>query len=472
MQILIWFLFAVAIGSYIASPLADPDLWWHVVVGRWILAHGAVPSVDYWNMFGVGRPWRAYSWSNEVIYALVDGWRGTRGLLEVQIVLAVTMALSFVWSFGKISKDYFWGGLLGGLATCAVFSHFSLRPQVVTWILLALLLVLLNNRHLLDSGKGKAVLVGLFSLWANSHVTAPLGLLVVFIWCLGGGFRQAISFSLLGFFGTLLTPYTGKEWLSLLEQSSHPATYGFIAEFQPANVLQYATGFLVILTAVFAVFAYRRPLALHPAKYVGVGVFFVLALAVVKFLPFAVIIVCALLAEMWASEGWFAFGKLAVAIRGLNDAWRWLPATGLAFFLTALGIVNIFNVLQSTPNSLSLPVHAVEYVKANGLPGPYLVGFGDAGYMMYQLAKSDGTIDTLMPIDGRTNVTPPEVMSKYREAANGRETWREYIELVKPKTIIWRRESPLVNILRLLPEWKEAFKDGVINDGYIVFTAG
>jgi hypothetical protein len=379
------------------------------------------------------------------------------------------MALSFLWSFGKIAKDYFWGGLLGMFATCAVFSHFSLRPQVVTWILMALLLALLNSRGGLKTARGKAYLIIIFSIWANSHVTAPLGLAVVFIWSLAGGIRTAAVYVMIGFVGTLITPYLGKEWLSLLEQSSHPATYGFIAEFQPANILQYATGILVVLTSIFAVFAYRRPAALRPAKYVGMGVFLVMALAVVKFLPFAVVIICGLLAEMWAREGWFAFGKLAVAIRGLNDAWNWLPRAGLVFFLGALAIVNIFNVWHSEPNSLSLPVHAVGYVKDNSLAGPYLVGFGDAGYLMYRLAKPDGTLDSLVPIDGRTNVTPPDVMNKYRESANGKEGWSSYIDLVKPQTIIWRRESPLVNILALRPEWREVFRDGGPNDGYVVY---
>lgn len=469
MQVIIWFLVAIVVGSYVATPLADPDLWWHVVVGRWILAHGAVPQVDYWNMFGVGKPWRAYSWSNEVVYALFDNWRGFKGLLEAQIVLAVLMALSFMWSFGRIAKDYFWGGVLGILATLAVFSHFSLRPQVVTWILLALLLAVLNDRNLHKAAVGKAAIVSIFCLWANSHVTAPLGLLVLFIWALVEGWRYAFGLLLFGFLGTLITPYFGKEWLSLIEQSTHPAAYSFIAEFQPASILQYATGFLIIIAAVFSIFAYRRPAALHPAKYVAVGVFLIMALAVVKFLPFAVIIFCALLAEMWAREGWFAFGKLAIAIRGLNDAWRWLPAPGLAFFLISLGSVNVFNVWHSEPNNLSLPVRAVGFVREKNLPGPFLIGFGDAGYLMYQLAKSDGTTETLVPIDGRTNVTPPEVMNKYREAANGREGWREYFELVKPKTVIWRRESPLINILRLTSEWSEVYKDGILNDGYVVF---
>ena len=73
MRIVLWLSALIAVGLYIAGPLVDPDLWWHITAGRWMIAHGEVPTVDYWNMFGVGKPWRAYSWSVEVIFAAVEG---------------------------------------------------------------------------------------------------------------------------------------------------------------------------------------------------------------------------------------------------------------------------------------------------------------------------------------------------------------------------------------------------------------
>ncbi len=465
----IWILVAFVVGSYIATPLADPDLWWHVVVGKWILAHHELPTVDHWNMFAVGRPWRAYSWSNEIIYALFDNWRGVQGLLAAQIGLAILLSMALMWSFGRIARDYFWGGLLGIVSTAAMFSHFSLRPQVVTWILLALLLTLLNSQTLLTKLYGKALVLLIFAIWANSHVTAPLGLMVLFTWALSFGLRQAVQLAMIGLLGTFVTPYHGTEWLSLFEQTSHPISYGFIAEFQPATILQYATGFLVILISVLSIFVFRRPQAQHPARYLCCGAFLILAFAIVKFLPFAVIIVCALLAEMWAKEGWFAFGKLAVAIRGLNNAWFWLPAPGLSFLLFALGVVNVFNLWHSAPNALTLPVHAADFILENSLPAPLMVGFGDGGYMIYRFSNHDGDPSQLVSIDGRTNVTPAEIMEMYHEAANGREGWQRYLKSVKPNTILWRRESPLVNILAERPEWEEVYKDGLVNDGYVVF---
>lgn len=47
--------------SSLFSPIEDPDLFWHIVIGRWILDHGAVPQVEHWNYFGLGQTFRAYS---------------------------------------------------------------------------------------------------------------------------------------------------------------------------------------------------------------------------------------------------------------------------------------------------------------------------------------------------------------------------------------------------------------------------
>ena len=59
------------------SLLADPDSHWHVTVGNWILAHGAVPTVDIYSFTFAGQPWIAKEWLSQVLLALAydaGGW--------------------------------------------------------------------------------------------------------------------------------------------------------------------------------------------------------------------------------------------------------------------------------------------------------------------------------------------------------------------------------------------------------------
>ena len=35
--------------------ISDPDIWWHLRTGDWILAHHTVPSTDPFSSYGMGK---------------------------------------------------------------------------------------------------------------------------------------------------------------------------------------------------------------------------------------------------------------------------------------------------------------------------------------------------------------------------------------------------------------------------------
>ena len=41
----------------------DPDIWWHLKAGDWIVQHHAVPYVGIFSRTAATRPWAAYSLS-------------------------------------------------------------------------------------------------------------------------------------------------------------------------------------------------------------------------------------------------------------------------------------------------------------------------------------------------------------------------------------------------------------------------
>ncbi len=183
MKRILWFSIVLAAGLYIVGPIVDPDLWWHITAGKWMLAHASVPRVDYWNLYAVGTPWRAYSWSNELLFALVDKHLGIHGLLSLKVLFAVLLSFSLFYCFGKIANDWFFGALLGGFATAACYNHFTLRPQTLVWTYYVWLLYLLISIEAGGLNKRNGLLLfGLFSVWANTHVTTILGITAVILW--------------------------------------------------------------------------------------------------------------------------------------------------------------------------------------------------------------------------------------------------------------------------------------------------
>ena len=64
-----------AVGTYLLiithgnSVLRDPDTMWHIVVGRWIIAHGAVPLHGLFSATMANAPWLDQEWLGEVLMA-------------------------------------------------------------------------------------------------------------------------------------------------------------------------------------------------------------------------------------------------------------------------------------------------------------------------------------------------------------------------------------------------------------------
>ena len=161
-----WVLIGAAAGLYICGSLVDVDLWWHIVVGRWILHHHSLPTVDLWNYYSSGEPWRAYSWSNEVVYAWADAAYGTTGLLTCKAALAVVLSLVLCLCFSKVAQDYIVGALLGVVATAACYAHFVLRPQTLTWVLFALAILIGENIYRNGpKAKSLAAIFAVFVVW-------------------------------------------------------------------------------------------------------------------------------------------------------------------------------------------------------------------------------------------------------------------------------------------------------------------
>src|SRR4051794_26880358 len=55
----------------IGEPVFDPDIWWHLRTGQWVLEHRDVPHLDPFSQ--IQKPWVAYSWLYEAgLYQLYE----------------------------------------------------------------------------------------------------------------------------------------------------------------------------------------------------------------------------------------------------------------------------------------------------------------------------------------------------------------------------------------------------------------
>jgi hypothetical protein len=482
MKTIAWISLLLLLGAFLARPISDPDIWWHINVGRWIMAHGEVPYVDYWNRFAVGTPWRAYSWSNELVYALADRLYGVVGLGMLQLFLAIFFALVAHVSFSFMAGSYFFGALLTTVSVAACRGHFSLRPQTTVWILF--ILALCSAEICKRRGPRAKYLIFTFILgviWANSHLSAIIGAVTLFLWTLDSpnsrpksllSLKLAVAFLL----GTLLTPYFGGEWMTLFSKSGHIFTFSAIDEFNPANITQASTAVVLFQIVVVLVLAFSSGRLPRMGAISVVVLTLLLGGITVKFLPFAALSLSALTA-LWVYEE-LALGKHDERnhlLRGLLQARNWTrslqPQTlgACAFFISSLAFANSVKAINNPVAYSKTPRRAVDFFEEKSLSHPVLNEFESGGYMQYRWSSANGEPRALVAIDGRTNVNRPDIWSDYRNAFTGREEWRGYFDKVNPRTVIWRKGSPLTALLVEDPEWCRVFDAGSNPSGYGVF---
>ena len=212
----------------------DPDLGWHLHLGKEILATRQLPQIEHHNYLLAGKEWADHEWLiNLFSYWLYEkvGYFGLN-LFFAAMVLATLLILA------KLSDNFFSSsqplflGVFQIFGLLALLPSLGVRMQEITLLNLAIIIVLLFSFKKKQNYLVLLILPPLFYLWACLHAGFLIGLLLLFSWA---GFQalelflkkyqqkfyfidlnQTISlksllnflfFSFLSFSATLVTPY-------------------------------------------------------------------------------------------------------------------------------------------------------------------------------------------------------------------------------------------------------------------------
>jgi hypothetical protein len=173
-----------AIGVF--SPLADPDLPWHLATGEWVMAHGAVPRTDPFSHTFAGQPWRATDWAADTLLAALNRAGGLPALYAATAVLVVLiMAIPVL----RMRRAPLVSVLLATATLMLIYGaaafRFTVRPQTFM-MLFAGLEVLLFERAAAPGGRRWAWLVPpLLVVWSNIHASSFIGCALLGAYCAG-----------------------------------------------------------------------------------------------------------------------------------------------------------------------------------------------------------------------------------------------------------------------------------------------
>src|SRR6202043_2350640 len=173
-----------------ARPATDPDLWWHLRTGQWIVETGHVPHSDPFSFTRAGHTWVSHEWLSEVTFYELWKHGGAAALI---VFCALVTTTGFMLLYFRCPGKKHWAAAATAFGALASAPSWGVRPQMFTFTLASLLLWLLESANRLESGnKNKEArprllfwIPPLFLLWLNLHAGFALGLALLLAYGLG-----------------------------------------------------------------------------------------------------------------------------------------------------------------------------------------------------------------------------------------------------------------------------------------------
>jgi hypothetical protein len=401
--------FTLAVGF----PTGDPDTYWHLASGQWMLDHREILRADIFSSTVSGQPYSVGEWLGEVVLTLVfngGSWAG----LAIFRALLVGVAGFFIARLARRGGAPLVAALLV-VVWALVFSktRWTDRPAIFTFVLFPIVLDLLYSAR---AGSRRALLAipPLILLWANLHGGYAIGIAVVLAFTVEAALLRRRD----------LAPFTIVLVASIVLSFVDPETFGvggaaahalapprFISEEAPPDVLE-ASGL------IFAAFILAT---LGLALFGGGGV-----LEAVLLIPLLWLALSAqrhLAFFVFASTPFIAAGaaRVYVRLRPRATPLRPLPpaaAGTLALLLVAGALVSAVGA-PSAPDEHAYPTGAVAALKTGS--GTLLNEYDWGGFLIYRVPERK------VFVDGRLFPFYPAVVRDYRDAVELRPNWKDVL---------------------------------------------
>ncbi len=445
----------------------DPDIWWHVKTGDWIVGHLAVPHSGLFSWTAADRPWVAYSWGFEVILSRAYAWFNLMGLGLFGVFLTLIIAYLQFWNLRRLSGRFWEAWLLAGCSLYTFLFVLGPRPVFVSIMFYIVLLTALLEVNRSGQVKNLYWLPAIFLVWANIHIQFVYGLFVLglFVACqIASRWVERTKLApavfspvflpvapLLLTFGacvatTLIGPYSYHLYQVIFLYSKAKYSYQIIIELQPLTFRLSNHFVQLLLTAGgFCAVGWRKKLDLF---------------------KFTLMIVASFLAFRTLRDCWFVSTTAAAFIadfpapdfrrdRGETLAEGGLLLATLAIFLVLLSQNFDFNERSLDRNaSLRFPVDAVNYLRQHPLPGPLYNNLDWGGFLIWYMPQFP------VAIDGRNDLYGDDLDRLFFEAQSAL-AYKNDPYLLQSGFVLLSKKYPLATVLRFDTRFQLMYEDKI-----------
>jgi len=484
----------IAVFAMAARPPADTDTWWHLQAGRVTWESGHILQTDVFSHTRQGQPWVNHSWLSQVILYLLFHRFHYFGLGLFQ---ALVVTLAFVFVYRQMEGDVFTRAFIIILAAAASAMVWIARPQLLSFLLTAVL------SYLLYLYKWRGVdrlwlIPPLFVLWVNLHAGYALGFMVLVGFVAGEvlnnllawisplplqdephdesrrpivswrGIGLIVLITIISFLCLLLNPNTTRMWVYYLDTVRIGVLQDFIQEWRSPDFHPlYAQPFIWLLLTTLAAIGLsgRRMDGSDLALVTGFAYASLLAWRNIG--PFALVAAPVLSRHTHAIINRYLSAARARGWLGPLHRTNRPPSTGfvllnwllLVMVLVAAGVkayLPLRTELNIQHERSKLPADAVEWIQEQRPPGPMFNSYNWGGYLIWRLWP-----DYLVFVDGRTDLFGDELLSQYLQVHFAQPGFQEVLDEHGVNFVLTEADGFTTNFLALDDGWRLAHSDDV-----------
>lgn len=438
-------LFACGAGALAATePVKDPDLFWHLATGEWMLAHGRLLDRDIFSSTREGVPYTVGQWLGQLALAVAfraGGWVGLELLRAVLVGIATLFVARVVL---RVQPHPGWAALPIVAAILVSRLAWGDRPQLFTVALFPVFLDVLLRARLGGGTRALYLLPPLALLWANLHGAFPLGLALIAVFAVEAvlvrhRLRRPLALALIASaIATQVNPATAGALAWAASYASSPGRH--VVEERPTDVLG-AAGLvfaILLLCALGSALALGRAAIAErvgpPLLWAGLLIpFALLGLAIQRQLPYA----CDVLAPFVAAALPAALARAPASAPLIP---RRLGAAAIGALVTFASAAAVLSAPRE-PDLRSYPAGALVPLAASR--GALLNEYDWGGYLIHAAPARP------VFIDGRgAALYVPEVLADWTRAVEVRDGYAEVLARRDVGAVLLRPHRPLVAALR------------------------
>lgn len=475
--LLLLLLAAPALFTFHQQCVSDPDVWWHLRTGQWILQNRSVPMVDPFSSLNRAS-WMAYSWAFELLlYCLYMHW-GLLGILIYTSSMVVVITAAMYHFIKRLQPDFTRAVLLTLAAIVGMSRLYTPRPWLLTVLFFVLEIDVLFTTYREDQpqrNKWKLLWLPLiFGVWANVHIQFINGLIVLLLGALApflrfvvtkgslssgpgedGWARQTkerLAVFALCVVATLVNPYGWKLYVAAWQLASQAGVLNKINELQ---ALPFRDGgdYLVLAIAMAAVvaLAWKRRFDLFEGSLLVMSI--CISFRSQRDVWMVIIVGMGILAEALspkeivqpdtASGSLFAAAQLPIVM-----------FVTLVIVGSAGQLMGIDNRRLETHLDASMPVNAIHFARSRGYAGPLYNTYNWGGILIWDLRLP-------VSLDGRAALYGDQLIDRSVATWGGRPGWEKDPELARSNLVVAPVDEPLTQLLMLSPDFRLAYRDKV-----------